>query len=466
MFGRRAFCAATKTARRTTTGSSSIPLSSPLRKMAWTAAAIRTKTTTVAAMATVALGQRFPDVEMIAANHRIYNRTFSSGPTSAAVAAAATSLTTSTMKDEYDVMDDAGDTFTVQNYPLENGQVLPVAELRYQTYGQLNKQRDNVLVVCHALTGNASLHSWWKALLETLDVSRHFIVCCNILGSCYGSTNPNSIDPITGRPYGLNFPDVSVQDTVRLQLLMLREHLQVASIKSVIGGSFGGMQAVEFAIQGAAAPDDHHSHYVRSVIPIACGAQHTAWQIGISEVQRQCIYKDEQWRNGNPTNATHGLELARQLGMISYRTPAGYGKKFGRSTVEDNATNDDDAAASYGSAALWQVKRYLEYQGEKFLQRFDPVTYVKLTEQMDSHDVTRNRPGHAVADAFAHSTMPVLVMGIDSDILYPLSEQRELAAAFPNATLKIIHSEDGHDGFLLEQDQVGKHITEFLATID
>jgi homoserine O-acetyltransferase/O-succinyltransferase len=416
-------------------------------------------------MATVSLGQRFPDVEMIAANHRINNRTFSSGLTTAA---AATTTTTSTMKDEYDVMDDAGDTFTVQHYPLENGQVLPVAELRYQTYGQLNDQRDNVLVVCHALTGNASLHSWWKALLETLDVSRHFIVCCNILGSCYGSTNPNSIDPKTGRPYGMNFPDVSVQDTVRLQLLMLREHLQVTSIKSVIGGSFGGMQAVEFAVQGAAAaPNDHH--YVRSVIPIACGAQHTAWQIGISEVQRQCIYKDDQWRNGNPHHATHGLQLARQLGMISYRTPAGYGKKFGRSTVEENAinTNDDAAASSsYGAAARWQVKRYLEYQGEKFLQRFDPVTYVKLTEQMDSHDVSRNRPGHSVVDALAKSTMPVLVMGIDSDILYPLYEQQELAAAFPNATLKIIHSEDGHDGFLLEQDQVGKHITEFLATIE
>lgn len=357
---------------------------------------------------------------------------------------------TGAMKDEYDEMDDAGETFSVRDFELENGSVLPIADLRYQTYGQLNADRSNVLVVCHALTGNASLHSWWKALLETLDTSKHFVVCCNILGSCYGSTNPTSTNPATEKPYGMDFPDVSVQDTVRLQLRMLQEHLEVSSIKSVIGGSFGGMQTVEYAAQAGAV------NYLRSVIPIACGAQHTAWQIGISEVQRQCIYKDPAWQSGDYMNATDGLELARQFGMISYRTPAGYDTKFGRSAAND---------VPYGSQTQWQVKSYLVYQGKKFLQRFDPITYVKLTEQMDSHDVTRNR-GDTVADALSVATMPAMVLGIDSDILYPLSEQTALAEALPNAELKVIRSADGHDGFLLEQDQVGRHITEFLNTID
>jgi homoserine O-acetyltransferase/O-succinyltransferase len=189
------------------------------------------------------------------------------------------------------------------------------------------------------------------------------------------------------------------------------------------------------------------------VVPIACGASHTAWQIAISEVQRQAIYADPHWEK-DPMNATKGLEVARQMGMISYRTPQGYRGKFGRQLRHVDSP-------LYGTGATWQVKAYLEYQGTKFIDRFDPITYVKLTEQMDSHDISRNRGG-SVADVLQKIEIPTCVLGIDSDVLYPLSEQEELAANIPGAELRIIHSEDGHDGFLLEQEQVAGHIIEFL----
>lgn len=166
------------------------------------------------------------------------------------------------MKDEYGEMTAEGDSFVLENFVLENRAVLPEAELRYQTYGELNEERDNVLVICHALTGNASLHAWWGDLLgegKAFDTSKYFVVCCNILGSCYGSTNPQSIDPRSGAPYGIDFPDISVQDTVKLQLRLLKEDLGISSIKSVIGGSFGGMQTMEFAVQGGSSLGEFRS---------------------------------------------------------------------------------------------------------------------------------------------------------------------------------------------------------------
>jgi homoserine O-acetyltransferase len=192
---------------------------------------------------------------------------------------------------------------------------------------------------------------------------------------------------------------------------------------------------------------------VRSVIPIACGSSHTAWQIAISEVQRQAIYADPNWEK-DAFKATKGLEVARQIGMISYRTPQGYRGKFGRQLRSDDSP-------PYGSHANWQVKSYLKYQGLKFIDRFDPITYVKLTEQMDSHDVSRNR-GASIAEVLQQIEIPACVLGIDSDVLYPLSEQEELVVNIPNSELKVIRSDDGHDGFLLAQDQVARHIVDFL----
>ena len=405
--------------------------------------------------------------------------------------------------------------------PLPRG-VLHPAFINYNTYGTLNEQRDNVLVICHALTGNSSLEAWWGELLgpgKAFDTDRYFVVCANILGSCYGSCGPSSARPgMDGNNdhngnvprnkegqaiYGIDFPDISVRDTVRLQLIMLKNELKINSIKCVIGGSFGGMQTMEYCVMaGATRPDmgqssrtvmdtmmvNHNNNttkasppsgavpyglgefttrrngrvepFVRSAVPIACGARHTAWQIAISETQRQAVYADPKWNNGriDPHDPPHaGLSVARQIGMVSYRTPLGYHQKFGRALT-------DESGPSYGSRAPWQVKSYLEYQGKKFLDRFDPVTYVKLTEQMDSHDVSRGRG--TMEEVLSHVEIPVCVLGIDSDILYPLREQEEIASWLPNGELKIIHSDAGHDGFLLEQDQVAAHIKSFLYSHD
>ncbi|CAB9524862.1 Homoserine O-acetyltransferase [Seminavis robusta] len=430
------------------------------------------------------------DTSMIAANNRCYystatkttslgvNSTMQSsdwnslGRKDSSMIAANNRRNLSGMKDEYGEMTSDGDTY-VHPTPLtlENGQVLPEAQLRYQTYGELNEARDNVVVICHALTGNASLEAWWGDLLgpgKAFDTDRYLVVCSNILGSCYGSTCPTSINPSTGKPYLQDFPDVSVQDTVRLQLYMLVNALKVQSIKSVIGGSFGGMQAMEFAVQGGSSPSSpiasdcffaaNEKPLVRTVIPIACGAAHTAWQIAISETQRQAIYADPNWES-NPLQANGGLSVARQIGMVSYRTAKGYSQKFGRNMQDGQST------AQYGSSAGWKVKSYLEYQGEKFLSRFDPITYVKMTEQMDSHDVARGR-GDSLKDVLDHVEIPALVLGIDSDVLYPLQEQQELVDYLPNSELKIVHSDDGHDGFLLEQEQVANHISNFLKQHD
>lgn len=383
------------------------------------------------------------------------------------------------MQDEYGVMTSDGSTY-VHHEPflLENGVLLEDAQLRYQTYGTLNEARDNVIVVCHALTGNASLDSWWGGLLgpnRAFDTDRYLIVCCNILGSCYGSTNPTSINPQSNEPYGKDFPDVSVKDTVRLQLLMLVNALKVTSVKSVIGGSFGGMQAMEYGVQAGASADSPYAGQcffnpqsqqplVRTIIPIACGAAHTAWQIAISETQRQAIYADPLW-DTNGFEAKQGLSVARQIGMVSYRTPVGYAKKFGR---EVQITADDDSGAlEYGSKANWKVKSYLKYQGEKFLSRFDPITYVKMTEQMDSHDVARGRNcDGSISETLRYVEVPALVMGIDSDVLYPLHCQENIAKHLPKGELRVIQSDDGHDGFLLEQEVVANHITNFLEQHD
>ena len=351
------------------------------------------------------------------------------------------------MQDEYGTMDDSGHTYSLIGYKLESGIELPELNIRYKTFGTLNDTKNNAVVVCHALTGNASLEDWWGTMLgpgRPFDTQKYFIICANVIGSCYGSTGPLSINPNTGKRYGNTFPDVTIRDTVQAHLEMTREDLGINSIHAVIGGSLGGMQALEWALIGGA--------FVKKAVVIGCGAEHTAWQIGISEVQRQCIYADEKWNSGNVDMSdppTKGLRLARQQAMISYRTAKAYHQKFGRRRAD-----------SPEDSGHFEVRKYLEYQGLKFHKRFDAVSYVKLTEQMDSHDVGRGRGG--LAQALDSISAEVLVVGIDSDMLYPIHEQEALAKAIPGARLRVIQSNEGHDGFLLEQKQLSAIIDEFL----
>ncbi|KAK3286933.1 hypothetical protein CYMTET_5535 [Cymbomonas tetramitiformis] len=354
------------------------------------------------------------------------------------------------MADEYGKMDASGETFRLSTFKLESGTILREVEVRYRTWGTLNASRDNAVVVCHALTGNASLDSWWGGLLgsgKPFDTDKYFIICANALGSCYGTTGPTSIDPTTKLQYGGNFPFVTVRDSVRLHAHMVKDGLGVSSIKSAIGGSMGGMQVLEWLFMGDLVP-------VRSAVAIACGSHHHAWQIAISEAQRAAIYADPKFLGGSYDKLDPpygGLSVARQIAMVSYRTHQAYEDKFGRKRAKDASALD----------SLYSVETYLRHQGQKFLSRFDPNSYIAITRLMDSHDVGRNRGGEQ--QALASAKQPTLVIGIDSDVLYPVTEQKALAKMLPSCEDHYIRSDEGHDGFLLEQDAIGSLIQSFLS---
>mmetsp|Transcript_8493 Transcript_8493/g.10201 ORF Transcript_8493/g.10201 Transcript_8493/m.10201 type:complete len:381 (-) Transcript_8493:759-1901(-) len=356
----------------------------------------------------------------------------------------------SVMDDEYGVMDKSGETFILNSYKLEQGTILEKVPIRYKTFGTLNAARSNCMVVCHALTGNASLDSWWGGMMgkgKPFDDTKFYIVCANVLGSCYGTCGPTTINSKTGCKYGVDFPDVTVRDSVGLHMKLLKEHLKVQSIACVVGGSLGGMQTLEWALLG--------QEYVKSIIVMSCGPNLHPWQLGLSEVQRQAIYADPNWNGGsykesNPPNA--GLSVARQVAMISYRSHAGYGQKFGRSQVRDDAGN--------GQARYFEVERYLRYQGKSFLSRFDALSYVKVTRMMDTHDVGRGRGGTVAALRMIRQ--PSLIISISSDALYPVAEQKELSDGIPLSEWHVLESDNGHDGFLLDQHLIEPLCLEFL----
>ena len=258
------------------------------------------------------------------------------------------------MQDEYSDMDSSGETFVYDGkFVLDSGRALTSPQVRYRTYGTLNKERTNAMVVCHALTGNASLHSWWGDMLgegKLFDTAKYFVICANVLGSCYGTTGPTEVNPDTGNAYGVSFPDVSIRDSVRLHLALVQEGLKIVEVAAVVGGSLGGMQALEWAL--LAGPE-----YVQKIIAMCCGPAHTAWQIAISETQRQAIYADPHWHGGQyygkaPPHG--GLSVARQIAMFTYRSAAAYTDKFGRAVVADEE-------AGNGQEVYFQAESYLRY---------------------------------------------------------------------------------------------------------
>ena len=381
--------------------------------------------------------------------------TLSSSPVSSATSSPSASNPASLLKDDYGVIDTAGmQRWTCPSFTMESGETLTAVPVCYQSYGQLNAARDNVIVVCHALTGHAGLHDWWGSLLGpglAFDTSRYLIVCANLLGSCYGTAGPTETDPRTGRAYGADFPVATVRDSVALHRRLVFEHLQARKVCCAIGGSLGGMQALEW---GLSCPDS-----LQSLVALACNAKHSAWQIAINHSQRQAIYADPLWQGGRYSASAPpaaGLSVARQFAMITYRTQPVYQTKFGRSVT---AAPSPQHAAQLSPA--FEVERYLMYQGNKLLSRFDANSYVRLTQQLDSHDVGRGRGGEQAA--LAQLQQPVLVMGIDSDVLYPMHEQQELAAMIPNSSFVAVRSLEGHDGFLLEQQQIGAQISAFIS---
>ncbi|MEM6764962.1 MAG: homoserine O-acetyltransferase [Bacteroidota bacterium] len=327
-----------------------------------------------------------------------------------------------------------------QPFSLESGDTLPTLRIAYQTFGKLNAQQDNVIWVCHALTGNTEIDDWWSGLFganNVFDPDQYFIVCANMLGSCYGSTDALHINPATGTSWYHNFPPITNRDMVSA-FDMLRQHLGIRSIYLITGGSMGGQHALEWAISSPTL--------FRYLVPMATNAWHSPWGIAFNESQRMAIEADPSWQTATADAGLIGLRAARATAMISYRSYETYQQT---QTEEDINKTDQYKASSYQ-----------QYQGLKLSKRFHTFAYWTLSKAMDSHHVGRNRGG--AVPALAHIQANTLVIGISSDSLFPIHEQVYLAEHIPQAKLNIIDSLYGHDGFLIEFEPIKRAVQSFL----
>lgn len=321
-------------------------------------------------------------------------------------------------------------------FKLEAGGVLPEVELAYQALGQLNTDCSNVIWVCHAFTGSQDVADWWQGLVgkgKLFDPEQYFIICVNVLGSHYGSTGPLSINPETGEPYFHTFPTITIRDIVN-SFDLLREHLGISKIKTCVGGSLGGQQAVEWAIS--------QPELIENLILIATNAQHSPWGIAFNESQRMSIEVDPTWKESHPLAGINGMKAARATALISYRNYETYGVT--------------QARREEGLDKTYRAVTYQRYQGEKLAQRFNAFSYYVLSQVMDSQDVGRGRGG--VINALGQVKAKTLVMGIKSDALFPINEQEFLAKYIPDATFQALDSLYGHDGFLIENELITKAI--------
>ncbi|MBI1193147.1 MAG: homoserine O-acetyltransferase [Bacteroidetes bacterium] len=328
---------------------------------------------------------------------------------------------------------------------LEGGGRLPELEIAYHQYGRLSPQGDNVIWVCHALTANSDVASWWLGLFgpgKALDPTRYLIVCANVPGSCYGSTGPLSNHPETGSIYGHDFPRLSIRDLVAAHE-RLREHLGITRIHLLIGGSLGGQQALEWATT--------HPERFDHLALIATNARHSAWGIAFNESQRMAIAADQSWATNSPEAGLAGMRAARAIALLSYRNYETYTRY--QSEVEGRALPPEGQRD-------YRAVTYQQYQGQKLAARFNAYSYWRLSEAMDSHDVSRGRG--SLAAALQRVRARTLVLGIHEDLLFPPEEQRLLAAHIPNAHLQLINSALGHDGFLVESAALNQNLNAFL----
>jgi len=348
---------------------------------------------------------------------------------------------------------------------LDGGAALSPVEIAYETYGVLNADRSNAILICHALTGDqhvASTHpitgkpGWWTRMVgaeKPIDPGRHFIICTNVLGSCLGSSGPATVNPATGAPFAMRFPVITIRDMVRAQAMLL-DHLGVPALAAVVGGSMGGMQVLEWA---ATYPDR-----VRSAIAIAATARHSAQNIAFHEVGRQAIMADPKWRggdyyaDGDPPAA--GLAVARMAAHITYLSEAGLTEKFGRRLQSRDAK-------SFGFDADFQVESYLRHQGISFVDRFDANSYLYITRAMDYYDIAEEYGG-LLANAFRATRTRFCIVSFDTDWLYPTAESRAIVHALNAAGAPVsfveLSSPFGHDAFLLDMPELNRVVDGFL----
>ncbi|KAF9409797.1 homoserine O- acetyltransferase [Podila epigama] len=434
----------------------------------------------------------------------------------------------------------------VPEFTLDSGHTLHKVPVAYRTWGTLNEAGDNVMIICHALSGSADVEDWWGPLMgpgRAFDTTKFFIVCCNVLGSPYGTASPVTLNPETNHTYGPEFPLATIRDDVRLHKIVL-DDLGVKSVAICIGGSMGGMQVLEWSFFGP--------EYIKAIVPIATSAKHSAWCISWGEAQRQSIYSDPNYLDGYYTSdapPSVGLGAARMAALLTYRSRNSFESRFGRkvmdtptfSTAREPASpaeahhqihNDghrhtrgpksrsssvdstgnlliassnalaavaevgnEDAGAKVTKGGLatsasetstpsspnsssstpipvvlnktrnkkptvFSAQNYLRYQGDKFIHRFDANCYIAITRKMDVHDVSAGRG--VLPDVLDSITQPALVIGVESDGLFTISEQYELAELLHDSEMVVIQSPDGHDGFLLEFEQINSAIIAFM----
>jgi len=321
------------------------------------------------------------------------------------------------------------------SFELESGESLPGFKLAYQTFGTLNSDKSNVIWVIHALTANSDPTEWWPGVVgddKVINPEEHFIVCANALGSHYGSTNPLHINPVTGEKYYHNFPSLTNRDIIK-SFIELKKHLGIDKIDTLLGASLGGQQAMEWSII--------EPNQVQKLVLIATNAQHSPYAIAFNESQRLAIEADQTWKENRDDAGSAGMLAARSIALLSYRTGNGY-----NNTQSDADYRLDDFRAS----------SYQRYQGQKLVNRFNAFSYWLLSKAMDSHNVGRDRGsiGKALSTIQAKTT----VIGIDSDFLFPVAEQKKIASYIPNVNYVELSSELGHDGFLTESKKVSEII--------
>lgn len=347
---------------------------------------------------------------------------------------------------------------------LESGEKLGPITLAYETYGKLNKDKSNAVLVLHALSGDAHAAGWhkddkdagwWNNFIgpdKGIDTNEYFVICSNVIGGCKGSTGPGSVNPLTGKPYGLDFPVITIADIVNAQRHLI-DHLGIDKILAVIGGSMGGMQVLQWMVA--------YPERICSAIPIATTLKHTPQQIAFNEVGRQAIIADPDWQNGkyySGASPAKGLAVARMIGHITYMSDASMAEKFGRRFRADKS--------KFKFSADFEVEGYLRYRGDNFVKRFDANSYLYLTKAIDYFNLLN---GHNLGDVFKGLNAKVLVLAFKSDWLYPLYQSQEIVKACKlagvDASYCEITSTYGHDAFLIEVEQEKQLIKHFLKTV-
>jgi len=349
-----------------------------------------------------------------------------------------------------------------EKFVLESGASLPELKIAYETYGKLNADGTNVVLICHALSGDAhaaGYHAdekkpgWWDEMIgsgKAFDTDKYFVICSNVIGGCKGSSGPNSINPAKGKPYGLSFPIVSIKDMVRAQKKLI-DFLGIKKLLAVAGGSMGGMQALEWAVS--------FPKIVVSCIPIATSFKHSAQQIAFDEVARQAIMADPAWNGGDYYGREHpsaGLSVARMIGHVTYMSDKSMEEKFGRALKKKEL--------GYEFTTEFEVEGYLRYRGDSFVKRFDANTYLYLTKAMDYFDLEK---GKGFSQIFKGVKSSFLVIAFSSDWLYLPAKSKEIVKALKlngiDVTYCEISSDYGHDAFLIKAPEETKLIKHFLA---